>query len=216
MKRRTFLIYEIIVLSLMIAGIICYRPPVLTYISLLISMAVMFLQSKVNRYAFLIGALNSILYAVAYVKMQLYATALYALAFSCPLQLITFFNWNRYTNENRTRLREMLLKTRFKTLACIVGGFVLFYIIFRKMNSQYLFWDNCISILGIITSIICMLRFKEYIFLQILSNMVSLLTFITMLESDPSRIIWVVNCINAIISSCIAFKNMKLNKEPKK
>lgn len=216
MKRRTFLIYEIIILSLMIAGIICYRPPVLTYISLLISMAVMFLQSKVNRYAFLVGALNSILYAVAYVKMQLYATALYALAFSCPLQLITFFNWNRYTNENRTRLREMPLKIRLKTLVCIVGGFVLFYVIFRKMNSQYLFWDNCISVLGIITSIICMLRFKEYIFLQILCSMVSLLTFMTMLESDPSRIIWVVNYINAIISSCTAFKNMKLSKEAKK
>ncbi len=213
MKKRAFLIYEIIVLFLMIAGIVYYRPPALTYISLIISMVVMLLQSKVNRYAFFVGAINSVLYSVAYTKMQLYATALHALAFSCPLQFVTFFNWNRNTNKNKTELREMTTKTRLKTIGIMVGGFLILYLIFYKMNSQYLLLDNCISILGSVTAVVCMLCFKEYIFLQILCNIFSFVTFVMMLDTDPSRIIWVINYTNAIICSCMAFKNMNLSKK---
>lgn len=205
-------VYALIIFLLMLSAIVYYKPTIFLYIPLLVSVAVMFLQSRVNRYAFMLGTINSVLYAIAYMKMTLYSTAMYALIVSCPLQLITFFNWNCHTKQKKTDLRKMSVSTRLKTSGLIIGGFILLYMIFFKLNSQYLFFDNSITILGIVSSVLCMLRFKEYAFLQILCNIISLITFMIMLNSDPSRIIWVINAANSIISSFIALKNIKISE----
>ena len=45
------------------------------------------MQTKVNRYAFILGGCNAIWYAVVYFTQKLYATAAYALFFSGGLLL---------------------------------------------------------------------------------------------------------------------------------
>lgn len=207
-EKLISVLYEFMIFSLLAAGIFYYKPSIFLYIPLLVSVVIMFFQSKVNRFAFLIGGINAVLYAVSYVKMSLYSTALYALVISCPLQLMTFFNWNKHTKKNKTELKEMTLKKKTALLLCMIFGFLLLYTVFLKFNSQYLFFDNCISVLGIVASVLCLLRFKEYIFLQILCNAISLVTFLIMIKNEPSRIIWVINSANAVISSCVALKNM--------
>ena len=74
---------------------------------LFISLVVMLLQAKVNRYAYLLGGLNSILYAVAYFSMGIRESALSALLMSFPLQVITFILWQRKTRGNVTALRKL-------------------------------------------------------------------------------------------------------------
>lgn len=208
-KQKTgSLIYYSAIFLLMLTAIICYKPSPLFFIPLLVSVIIMFLQSKVNRYAFLLGAINSLIYAVAYVKMSLYSTALYAFIVSCPLQLMTFVNWSRHTERQKTELRQMSVFTRLKTAGLMAGGFVLLYVIFYELNSKYLLLDNCISIIGTVASILCLMRFKEYVFLQIVSSCISLMTFIIMLKTEPSRIIWVINAANSVISSYLALKNI--------
>lgn len=216
MEKKTkiaSLLYEAVVFLLMLAGILYYRPSVFSYIPLLVSVVVMLLQAKVNRYAFLLGAANSILYAVAYVKMSLFATALYALLVSCPLQVATFLNWKCHTAKNKTALKHMANRRRLLLLFCMLGGFAILYAIFLAFDSQYLLLDNAITVLGIAASVLCLLRFSEYAFLQIATNGIMLVTFLLMLKTDPSRIIWAINSANAVISSCLALKNMKKERK---
>lgn len=218
MEKKTkiiSLLYEAVVFLLMLTAILIYRPAVFLYIPLLVSVVVMLLQARVNRYAFLVGAINSLLYAVAYVQMSLYATALYAAVVSCPIQLLTFFNWQRHTQKSRTTLRSMTGKTRALTAAAMVGGFLLLYLVFFSLGSEYLLLDNIITILGVVSSILCLLRYSEYVLLQIVSSIVSLCTFLLMLKSDPSRIIWVINSTNTMISACVAWRNIKMQKRKK-
>lgn len=86
-------------------------------------------ETSKDRYAFLIGAANSVLYAVSYVKMSLYSTA----------------------------------------------------------SSEYLFFDNCISVFGIVSSVLCLLRFKEYVYLQVFGTVISFVTFLIMLNAERVR-----------------------------
>lgn len=217
MKRlkNGHLLYLFIIYVLMIVNIIRYKPSVFLYIPLLVSVLVMFLQSKVNRYAFLVGGINSILYMISYIKMSLYATAVYSITVSFSLQMITFFNWGRHTEKNKTELRKMTPKTKLAVLLSIVFGILFFYVVFSESNSQYRFFDNCVSVFGIVTSILCMLRFKEYSFLQILGNVISLGMFLVMAKDDPVKVIWVINSVNSLISSALAFKNININMKKK-
>lgn len=198
---------------LIVIGILHYRPSPFLFIPLLVSAVVMFLQSRVNRYAFLIGAINSILYAIAYIKMSLYATALYAITVSCLLQIVTFINWQRYTTPKETKLRKMSGKVRGILFGGMLAGWLLLYLIFLRFNSQYLLLDNSVAVLGTISTILCALRFKEYTFLQVVGSIIGIITYILMLNEDPSRIIWVVSSANAIICACIAWINMNKQEE---
>lgn len=55
--------------------------------------------------------------------------------------------------------------------------------------------------------------FQEYTLLQIVCNLISLITFLLMLREDPSRIIWVVHATNAVISSALALRRMTKNQK---
>lgn len=209
-SKKEKLSFGVFVISffMIVIGIIFYRPSPLLFIPLLVSAGIMFLQARVNRYAFMVGAINAGLYAIAYMKMSLYTTALYAILVSCPLQLMIFVNWSRYTKQSETELRKMSVRSRIRLFCGMFVGWLLLYVIFSKWNSQYLLLDNSVAVLGTICTVLCALRFKEYTFLQILTNIISFITYLMMLEADPSRIIWVISSVNAMVCTCIAWSNM--------
>lgn len=92
------------------------------YISLLIAL----LQSEVNRYANLVGGLNSIIYSVVYFYYNLYAMAAYALIVSFPLQIATFILWNKQPWQNSTVLKRF---STAKRAVLIIGTIIAWAII---------------------------------------------------------------------------------------
>ena len=92
-------------------------------------------------------------------------------------------------------------------------GWLILYMIFSGFNSKYLLLDNSIAVLGTISTILCALRFKEYTFLQILTNAISFTTYLMMVEAEPSRIIWVISSANAIVCTWLAWSNMNEKEE---
>ena len=94
---------------ILITGIIFKSAP-LAIAPLFVSLAVMVLQARVNRYALLLGSLNSLLYCYYYFTMGLMSNFLYAIIISFPLQLISFINWSRNTKGSLTALKKMSVK----------------------------------------------------------------------------------------------------------
>jgi len=197
---------------LIIAGIIYFRPEPLMFLPVIISALVMFLQSRVNRYAFFVGAINAVLYTIAYIKMSLYATAAYALLVSGTLQVLTFINWSKHTDKNETEIKSMTWSLRIKLLTGMALMWSLIYLVFKQFNSEYLILDSGITVLGIIATILCTLRFKEYIAFQILTKISSFITYALMVSTDPSRIIWLISATNGIICSIIAILSINGRK----
>ncbi len=191
--------------------ILNFRPSFFLWAPILVSAVVMYLQSKVNRFAFAVCAFNAILYTVAYIQMSLYATALYAILVSFPLQLTIFFNWTKHTNKQKTELRYLSSKKRITLLVGMLAGWLILYIIFKSLHSQYLLFDNFLAILGLVCTVLCALRYKDYIVLQIFNNIISLCLYLMMLKDDPSKIIWLISATYATICSSIAFYRMRKN-----
>ncbi len=191
-----------------VISILYFKPSFFLWVPILVSAVVMYLQSKVNRFAFAVCAFNAILYTIAYIQMSLYATALYAILVSFPLQLMIFFNWTKHTIKQKTDLRHLSGKKRITLLLGMLAGWLILYIIFKSLHSQYLLFDNVVAILGLVSTVICVLRYKEYIILQILNYVISMCLYSLMIKDDPSKTIWLISAAYGTICSCIAFYRM--------
>ena len=60
-----------------------------------VSLFVVLLSAHANRYTFLIGAVNSVIYSVGYIMERLYASVASALLLSFPIQIVSFVLWKK-------------------------------------------------------------------------------------------------------------------------
>lgn len=103
---------------LITASSIIYKQNFLRILPLYVSLFIALLQSRVNRFASMIGSVNSLLYAVVYFHYNLYGSGFSALFFSCPIQMLTFIRWNKNKSGQSTVLRKMSRRNLILLLAC--------------------------------------------------------------------------------------------------
>ncbi len=112
-KKDIFIYFLMAVTGILITVTgIYYKQSFLRILPLYNSLIIAMLQSRVNRYSNLFGSINSILYAAVYMYYGLLASALQAILFSFPMQLITFIRWNKNKWEKSTVLRKLTWKQR--------------------------------------------------------------------------------------------------------
>lgn len=201
------------VLIYLVFGTFFFRLHIANVLPLFVSVVIMFLQSRVNRYAFLIGALNAILYAVAYSYMTLYSSAAYALFISFPLQVITFFSWQKNTRQGVTDTRSFTKKGRLGLFLFIALTWTLLFILFSALESEYLIVDNTVAVIGIVATLLCTMRYSEYAALQVLTNCISIVLYSYMALKDPGRSVWLVFSAYSTVCSSVAFIKMNSKKK---
>ena len=182
MKSKIQTIYPLKILAFfvliyLVFGTFFFRLHIANVLPLFVSVVTMFLQSRVNRYAFLIGALNAVLYAVAYFYMTLYSSAAYALFISFPLQVITFFSWQKNTRQGVTNTRSFTKKGRLMLFLFMALTWTLLFILFSALESEYLIVDNTVAVIGIVATLLCTMRYSEYAALQVLTNCISIVLY---------------------------------------
>ena len=95
----------------------------------LITPFVMLLSSRVNRWTFIIGGCNSVIYSVGFFLGGLYGSALSALFVSAPLQFYSFFAWKKHAYKQATEFKKNETASRNisgnQFFCCLGGG--LFY-----------------------------------------------------------------------------------------
>lgn len=176
------------------------------YISLFIGL----LQTKVNRYAPLLGGFNSISYAAIYFYYGLYGSAFYALLFSCPLQLITFLRWTKHKQGSTTLLRRMTWKQRLYTLLAYCVACVGMILVLKLLDSNYALLDTTASLLGILTTLLSVFAFIEYTVLQLVGCFLSITLYITMLANgDLEQLPYLVYILYALFCSCLSVPNAR-------
>ena len=208
-----YILMAITFVLLTIARIYC-KQPLLRTLPLYISLVVGFLQSRVNRYAPLIGGFNSLLYAYVYYYFGLYAMAAYALLASCPIQLITFVQWNNRAYKHSTVFRCMTTKQRIWTTIACVAAWLITYFILKAVGSSYQLLDNTIMLFGVLISILTMFAFIEYTYLIVVSSVISIYLHAVMLIDKPEQLTYLIFSIYSLI--CITrgfFQARALYKE---
>ena len=173
---------------------------------LLISAVVMFMQTGVSRYAFLVGGINSVLYSLVYFSMELYSGALSAIAISFPLQILTFVNWTKNTRRGKTDIKCFSKKGRLLLFVGMAAVWVVLYGLFSVMDSPYILFDNTVTVIGMASTFLCLFRYSEYSVFQIVSSTIRVVLFVNMTADDPSRIIWLIHSVYCVICAAATFR----------
>lgn len=195
---------------LITAAGIYFHQSFLRILPLYISLVIALLQSRVNRYASLLGSMNSLLYGVVYVYYNLYGSAFSAFLFSFPIQLLTFIRWNKNKWESSTVLHKLNTKQRLLILAGFAVALVAMWIILPLIGSQYVFLDSVTNLLGILIYFLTMFAYVEYTFLMIINGVIGIVLYITMLGDTPEITTYLIFSVYSFI--CIVFAFFRARK----
>jgi len=190
--------------SITVTGII-FRQSLFRMIPLYVSMVIGMLQTRANRYASLMGGINSLLYAAVYYHLSLYASAAYALLVSCPIQLVTFIRWSKNAYKQTTVFRRMTGRQRFWVTLATAAAFAVLYVVLAAAGSGYQILDNASTLLGILVAFLTMFAFIEYAYLGLVSGVVSILLNAVMTVSQPEQITYLIFSVYSFICIIRAF-----------
>lgn len=184
---------------------ITFRQSFIRILPLYVSLVVGILQSRANRYASLLGGLNSILYTLVYVYLGLYASAGYALLFSFPLQIITFILWSRRKRGESTKFRRLSWGQRGLVLAGYAACFMVLGFVLKAAGSNHQLLDNLTSLTGILISVLTMFAFVEYTWLMLPSGVLSIVLNFATMQTNPEQITYVIFSFYSIICVTVQF-----------
>ena len=210
----TLIMLAVTAIGITVSMILC-DSRILMVFPLYVSLFISLLQTRINRYAPLIGGINSILYFVVYMYSGIPATAFYALLFSCPLQIITFIRWTKNKRGSSTLLRKMKWSTRLWVALAFEAAWAIVFGVSLLAGSDFAILDTTSSMLGILTTFMMMFAFIEYTVLQLISGTTSIALYVNMLasgkvEQTPFLIYSVYSFICIILA---VIRSAKLYKE---
>ena len=189
---------------------IWFHQSLIRILPLYVSLVVGILQSRANRYASLLGGMNSILYALVYIYLGLYASAGYAILFSFPLQIMTFILWSRRKQGESTRFRKMSWRCRAAVLLGYLACFVILRAVLQAAGSNYQLLDNLTSLTGILISALTMFAFVEYTWLMLPSGILSIVLNLSTMQTNPEQITYVIFSFYSII--CVSIQFFRVRK----
>lgn len=203
-NRFILSLMAITAIAITVTGIM-FHQSFLRILPLYISLTVGLLQSRVNRYAPLIGSFNSILYGFVYIYYHLYSSAANAFLVSFPLQLFTFIRWQRNKWGSTTVFRKMSLKQRLLTAAGFILTLLGLQLVLSLTDASYVLLDSTTALLGILISFLTMFAFIEYTGLMLVSGLVSIVLYLTMLRDTPEQITYLIFSLYSYICQLRAF-----------
>ncbi|MBR4864490.1 MAG: nicotinamide mononucleotide transporter [Oscillospiraceae bacterium] len=213
--------YWLAVLTVICAALITwtgiqFQQPFLRMLPLYISLCVGMLQSRANRYASLVGGLNSLVYTFVYISLGLYANALYAIAVSFPLQIATFLLWKKRAYKDSVHFRSLKPLHWLFVLGGFGISFVLMNLILNALGGSYQLWDSTASLLGVLVTLLQMLAFREYSWLMFISGGSNIALNCSMLAQHPGQITFVIYALHSFICIIVQFFRVRaLHKEQK-
>lgn len=191
-KRKIFLVDT---LPMILAGagilffsILNHQHPVKT-LPTLISLAVMLLAARANRYSYLLGAMNVLLYTVGYFMEGLVFSIVSAILISFPMQLWTFFNWKRHTSGSRVCFRRLNARQwalALGGLGMLWGGCMLFL---RPLfaSAAHPGLDALMFVIDIVSTLLTALVFVESQYIKSAGTLVYLVMWTSIVMKNPEN-----------------------------
>lgn len=186
-KALNFLINylaQILIVITIIPLAIVFKQSFIKLMPCLVTVAVMYLDSKFNRYARIVGACNCVVYSIGYYTDGLYGSVLSTLFYSAPLQIVTFILWNKNKYKQGTKVKLLNNKNRFFAfLGIIVIAFVYIIIFSNFQTANYTFLQGIQFSLGLAATVLIMFGVLEGMFINTISIVLNFVQYLMMVLS---------------------------------
>ena len=149
---------------------------VINFISAVCGVICIFFTAKANISNFLFATVNTIVYAVYLVYWHIWGTAALEILFYIPMNFVSWYFWAKH------RDRELTQKTKAKKLApwqnaicaaVVVGAAAVYHMILVKLGGEVAWFDAFTLSIGIIATMLELLRYREQYVWWIITDIVS-------------------------------------------
>lgn len=161
-----------------------------------------YFASEGKRINYILGLINYILMGYVAFKNNLFGIFFFYIFIFSPLQIHGYITWKKNLDNNKNvKVREFNLKNSIIiTLSCIIGSFMLGYLLSIIPWQRLAFMDatsNCINLCGVILMI---LRFKESWWLWLVNNIIDLIIWsITVVDKGNGSIMMLLVSIGYLL-----------------
>ena len=119
-NRKIFIDYIPMALTavLIITFAIINKQSFIMTLPTLVTLIVQIMVVRANRYAFLVGGTNALLYAIAPWTEKLYFSVVSCVCISAPIQYMSFFIWNKKKSKRKFEHKLTIIKQIITFHAC--------------------------------------------------------------------------------------------------
>ncbi len=160
---------------------IIFKTHPLNVLPLYNSLIIMALNARANRYALIMGGLNSILYGVVNYNFGLYGQMASCFLVSFPVQIVTFILYTRRRYGNSTLFRKMSWRVRGLTALAFVVCWVGVITVLQMLGGDYVIMDTTLTLFGFLITFLTMFAFIEAPFLNVFSSAIGIAQYVNMM-----------------------------------
>ena len=158
----------------------------------LVSLVVQILSIRANRYAFLIGGTNAMLYCVAAYQEGLYFSILSNILISTPLQYLSFIMWNKKKSAKdarKTQLRVLKPYSRIMIIVATLIAWIPFYFLCRSFfTGDLVVLDSLVFVWGITVALLAAFRYIDSQYLNLFPCAAGIYMWAVICISTPSNL----------------------------
>ena len=184
------------------------NPPWLTvinFISAVCGVICIFFCAKANINSFIFAIINTVTYAVYLLYWHIWGTASLELLFYLPMNLVSWYLWAKHRDTELTQKTKAKRLQMWQNVACtilvLVTGY-LYHDILVRLGGHVAWFDAFTLSIGIIATILAMLRYREQYVWWIVADVISVGMFIAHFDAVylTKRTIYLIMAVIGLIN----------------
>ena len=175
-NRKNMIVIIVSAIISIIIGIIT-KNAIIGSLILFTSIMNSYLASIGKKESYITGLISSILTSYVSLKNNLYGLFFFYLIIFAPMQVYGYINWkNNEDDSKNVKIRAFTLKNSLIIIfACIIGSFLLGYLLTLIPNQKLAFLDASSNIINLCAVILMILRFNESWWIWLFNNIIDLI-----------------------------------------
>ena len=137
---------------------------VVNFISAVCGVICIFFTAKANISNFLFATVNTIVYAVYLVYWHIWGTAMLEILFYIPMNFVSWYFWAKHRDEvitRKTKARRLKLSHNVFCTGIVIISAVIYHAVLVKLGGAVAWFDAFTLSIGIIATILELLRYRE-------------------------------------------------------
>lgn len=191
------------------------NPPWLTvinFISAVCGVICIFFTAKANISNFVFATVNTVVYAIYLVYWHIWGTAALEIFFYLPMNFISWYYWAKHRDleiTQKTKARRMNMPQNLLCAALIIASACVYHMILVRLGGEVAWFDAFTLSIGIVATILELLRYREQYVWWIITDVVSVGMYIVHFDAVylTKRTIYLIMAVIGLINWA------RLNKE---
>lgn len=154
---------------------------IINFISAVCGVLCVFFTAKANISNFVFATINTIVYAIYLVYWHIWGTAFLEIFFYIPMNFISWYFWVKHRDQEVTHKTKSKKLSLFQNGICtviVIVSALIYHAILVKIGGEVAWLDAFVLSIGIIATILELLRCKEQYIWWIITDIISVIMYI--------------------------------------